>query len=223
MKRSHRGHPTFARRLGRAALRGGLVLLSMLLWVSGVAAQRATERYDPTFRKYSKRFFGPGFDWRLFKAQGITESNLNPNASSWVGAKGIMQLMPSTFLEIQTRNPAWTAIDDLEWNIAAGIYYDRRLWLEWREDSVESEDHRHFMFASYNAGRIPILRAQDIARNRTLDPRAWSSIEMVAPEVRGWRHRETLNYVRRINENVERMDARGRMIRPAVSWDSLAR
>jgi hypothetical protein len=23
---------------------------------------------DGTFRKYSKRYFGPGFDWRLFKA-----------------------------------------------------------------------------------------------------------------------------------------------------------
>jgi len=194
-----------------------LILAALLLLGPRLSAQRPTERYDPTFKKYSKRYFGPGFDWRLFKAQGMTESNLNPNAQSWVGARGIMQLMPSTFLEIQTRHPGWTAIDDLEWNIAAGIYYDRRLWLEWREDSVEAEDHRHFMFASYNAGRIPILRAQDLARGRTLDPRSWASIEIVAPLVRGWRHRETLNYVRRINDNVGRMDARGRVVRPPAS------
>jgi membrane-bound lytic murein transglycosylase F len=168
-------------------------------------AQRATETYDPTFRKYSKRFFGAGFDWRVFKAQGMTESNLDPKAKSWVGAKGIMQLMPSTFMEIQTRNPTFATIDDIEWNIAAGIYYDRRLWLMWREDSVERDDHRHFMFASYNAGRIPILRAQDLARGKTLDPRLWSSIEAVAPQVPGWRHRETLRYVRRINDNLSRL------------------
>jgi membrane-bound lytic murein transglycosylase F len=149
----------------------------------------------------------------VFKAQGITESNLNPHARSWVGARGIMQLMPSTFLEIQSRNPAFATIDDTEWNIAAGIYYDRRLWLQWREDSVDSEDHRHFMFASYNAGRIPILRAQDLARRRTLDPRLWASIETVAPAVRGWRHRETLRYVHRISDNLSRMNHKGRVVR----------
>jgi len=206
-------------------LRGGAVLLVLecLLLARALPAQRATEQYDPTFRKYSKRFFGVAFDWRLFKAQGMTESNLNPNAKSWVGARGIMQLMPSTFLEIQSRNPAFVTIDDIEWNIAAGIYYDRRLWLQWREDSVDSEDHRHFMFASYNAGRIPILKAQDIARGRTLDPRLWSSIERVAPEVRGWRHRETLRYVRRINENVGRMSPRGRIVRSGPGQDSTSR
>jgi membrane-bound lytic murein transglycosylase MltF len=204
-------------------LRRAFATLALLLLLGPrLSAQRPTEHYDPTFKKYCKRFFGPGFDWRLFKAQGMTESNLDPSATSGVGARGIMQLMPSTFFEIQTRHPGWTVIDDLEWNIAAGIYYDRRLWLEWREDSVATEDHRHFMFASYNAGRIPILRAQDIARGRTLNPRAWASIEIVAPEVPGWRHRETLNYVRRINENVGRMDSRGRVVRPSAHADSTA-
>jgi membrane-bound lytic murein transglycosylase MltF len=178
-----------------------------------LAAQRPTERYDPTFKKYTKRFFGVGFDWRLFKAQGMTESNLNPAASSWVGARGIMQLMPSTFLEIQTKNPAWSSIDDVEWNIAAGIFHDRRLWRQWK-DSVDTEDHRYFMFGSYNAGRVPILRAQGAARLRALDPRYWASIELVAPEVRGWRHQETLGYVRRIRDNLARLDDRGRVIRP---------
>lgn len=191
----------------------------LMLLLAGLAsapanAQRPSERYDPTFRKYTKRFFGVGFDWRLFKAQGMTESHLNPAATSWVGAKGIMQLMPSTFMEIQTRNPDWISIDDVEWNIAAGIYHNRRLWRLWA-DSVDTEDHRYFMFGSYNAGRIPILRAQAIARQKLLDPRYWASIEVVAPEVRGWRQTETIAYVRRIRENLERLDARGRVTGPA--------
>lgn len=203
------------RRVASRAPRVGavLLLLNCLLLARALPAQGANDPYDPVFRKYSKRFFGVAFDWRLFKAQGMTESNLNPRAKSWVGARGIMQLMPSTFFEIQTRNPTFATIDDIEWNIAAGIYHDRRLWLRWREDSVESDDHRHFMFASYNAGRIPILKAQDIARERTLNPRLWSSIEFVAPQVRGWRHRETLSYVRRINENLGRMNLKGRIVR----------
>lgn len=180
-----------------------------------LAGQRVTERHDTSFRKYSKRFFGVGFDWRLFKAQGITESDLNPDATSWVGARGIMQLMPSTFLEVQSSNPGWASIDDPEWNIAAGIYYDRRLWRLWL-DSVDVEDHRHFMFASYNAGRIPILRAQGLARRRALDPRYWVSVEIVAPQVRNWRQRETLTYLKRIEENLASMDERGRVVRKQV-------
>ena len=52
--------------------------------------------YDRLFRKYTKHYFGPHFDWRWFKAQGIAESGLRPNAHSSAGAKGIMQILPAT-------------------------------------------------------------------------------------------------------------------------------
>lgn len=191
-------------------------VLLLLLTTSELVAQRHLDRYDDTFRKYSKRFFGVGYDWRLFKAQGLTESNLDPAATSWAGARGIMQLMPSTFLAIQSRNPQFLAIDDDEWNIAAGVYHDRELWRMWRDDSVDAADHHRFMFGSYNAGRVTILRAQGVARARALDPRIWTSIEQVAPSVRRWRQAETLGYVRKILANMERMDARGRVVRPLV-------
>ena len=48
----------------------------------GVAGRRLAERnagrYDDTFKRYSKRYFGAGFDWRYFKAQGMAESGLDP-------------------------------------------------------------------------------------------------------------------------------------------------
>ena len=188
----------------------GLALIGMV--AGPLQAQRHYDRYDAVFRKYSKRFFGVGFDWRLFKAQGLTESNLDPRATSWVGARGIMQLMPSTFLDVQSKNAEFTAIDDDEWNIAAGIFHDRQLWRLWR-DSVEDSHQHAFMFASYNAGRVPILRAQGVARRRELDPRLWDNIAVVAPAVPRWRYRETLTYVQRINESVARMDPRGRVVR----------
>src|SRR6188472_2058004 len=91
-----------------------------------------TDRYDDTFRKYSKRYFGPLFDWRLFKAQAMAESNLQMTARSWAGARGIMQLMPTTFHEIRSKNPEISGRwDRPEWNIAAGIAYSRRLWDAW--------------------------------------------------------------------------------------------
>ena len=63
------------------------------------------DEYDEYFRKYSKRYFGPHFDWRWFKAQAIAESGLKHDAKSWVGAVGVMQIMPATFEEIRRANP----------------------------------------------------------------------------------------------------------------------
>lgn len=162
----------------------------------------AVDRYDDTFRKYSKRFFGIGFEWRIFKAQAMAESNLNPRARSRVGARGLMQLMPSTYRQIQSRNTELKSIDDPEWNIAAGIEYDRYLWQLWNDHETDL-DRRRFMFGSYNAGRATILRAQNTARRDRLDHRVWQSIEAVAPRVANWRHGETLSYVRKIDGNVD--------------------
>jgi soluble lytic murein transglycosylase-like protein len=174
---------------------------------------RGAARYDDAFRKYSKRYFGIGFDWRLFKAQGIAESGLDSTATSRVGARGVMQLMPTTFREIASHNPDLRRIDDPEWNIAAAIYYDRSLWRQWESDSVTS-DRREFMLASYNAGRGTLRNAQEEAAAERLDPRAWPSIETVAPRVRRWRHEETLAYVRRITATLLRLDERGRVRAP---------
>ncbi|MBC7896191.1 MAG: transglycosylase SLT domain-containing protein [Cytophagaceae bacterium] len=167
--------------------------------------QRKPADYDDTFRKYSKRFFGPAYDWKLFKAQGMTESNLDMAARSRVGARGVMQLMPSTFSSIQSENDELKWIDDPHMNIAAGIQYDRKLWLLWEADSIT--DHRtEFMFGSYNAGRRTLLRAQGLARRSKLDPRTWPSIRTVAPQVPRWRHKETLDYVERIRAAREGME-----------------
>src|SRR5215813_61653 len=114
------------------------------------AAQRISQRFDPSFKKYSKRYFGSAFAWRYFKAQGFAESGLKPDATSWVGARGVMQLMPSTYQQIASHRPEFGAIDQPDWNIAAGILHDRDLWQLW--GSIPEAERYHFMFASYNAG-----------------------------------------------------------------------
>jgi soluble lytic murein transglycosylase-like protein len=182
----------------------------------------AADRYDDTFRKASKRSFGPGFDWRLFKAQGMAESNLDPAARSRVGARGLMQLMPSTYREVASDNVDLTMIDSPELNIEAGIAYDRVLWQRWARDSV-GDDRHLFMFASYNAGRGTLLSAQRRARAQRLDPRRWRNIETIAAGVPRWRHGETLEYVRRISANLERLDDRGRVVAGTATARGLRR
>src|SRR5947208_5162474 len=175
-----------------------------LEWVAGARnAKKISERYDPTFRKYTKRYFGPAFDWKYFKAQGFAESGLNANAQSWVGARGVMQLMPSTYHDIASHRPEFGTIDQPEWNIAAGIMHDRYLWTLYQKDISDDERH-HFMFASYNAGEGTINRAISMARGKG-DPPVWSSVELIAPTVGRWRYTETLGYVRRIDSAYARM------------------
>jgi membrane-bound lytic murein transglycosylase F len=180
------------------------------------------DRYDDTFRKAAKRSFGPAFDWRVFKAQGMAESNLDPLARSRVGARGLMQLMPSTYREIASENADFAMINNPELNIEAGIAYDRRLWLRWENDSV-ADDRRQFMFASYNAGRATLLAAQRRARERRLDPRRWRNIEKIAASVPRWRHLQTLDYVRKIDVNVARLDDRGRITKAGTTARGLKR
>ncbi len=176
-----------------------LAIVFLFLFVVSIPAQKKFNEYDDTFKKYSKRYFGPGYDWKLFKAQSIAESSLSPEAISPVGARGLMQLMPSTFADIQSANPEFENIDDPVWNIAAGIYYDRQIYKAWKEIEVDDEKFQ-FTFGSYNAGRGTILKAQGKAKEKSLDHTSWKNITVVAPEVPKWRHKETLGYVEKIKQ-----------------------
>jgi len=196
---------------GRWAARvAASVLLVIACASAAIAAPGSTDRYDNSFRKYSKRFFGPGFDWRMFKAQAMAESSLDPKAKSGVGARGVMQLLPSTYADVRSSNPGLGAIDDPDCNIAAGIFQDRQLWNFWTDSSDEQHRDR-FTFGSYNAGYVTVKRAQKLAHDRSLDERLWPSIEAVAPSVPKWRYLETFNYLTRIRTYLALMDANGRV------------
>lgn len=169
--------------------------------------ERSTERYDPMFQKYTKRYFGVGGDWRRFKAQAMAESELNPNAKSWVGARGLMQLMPSTYKAIATRRPDLKEINDPESNIAAGIMHNRYLWRLWEKEVPEAQ-RWNFMYASYNAGEGTIGRVHRMALESKLDHDDWRTLEQLAPGVQRWRYRETLGYVKKIDKNYAALEAR---------------
>jgi len=167
-----------------------------------VTSHKWTNKYDQYFRKYTKRFFAAGFDWKWFKAQAIAESNLREDAKSWVNAKGLMQIMPKTFHEIKKKNPSFVDINEPRWNIAAGIYYDHKLFRKWKAKRP-FDDKMNFTFASYNAGFRNIVKAQNVCRKHGLNENLWPNIRRIAPRVRGWRHEETVSYVEKINIMME--------------------
>lgn len=181
--------------------RSGVAIV--LLVVCGVAAAPLqakapfARKYDLYFRKYSKRYFGPFFDWYLFKAQAVTESGLDVGAKSRSGARGIMQLLPSTWKEIQSENPEVKSINDPRWNIAAGIYYVRTHWRAWNR-ITDVKDRLAFTLGSYNAGRGRIHQARQVAIKNGLSPDKWESLVEIATNVPPWRYRETIRYISKI-------------------------
>jgi len=151
-----------------------------------------TNQYDGMFRKYTKHYFGPHFDWHWFKAQAIAESALNPKAKSPMGAVGIMQILPSTYKDIRKQTPFIASIEEPRWNIAAGIFYDRQLYRKWkRKRSIHTQDRLAFTFGSYNAGYGGVLRAYKRANKKHAEIKQWDQVAPFAPK-------ETRHYVKRI-------------------------
>lgn len=183
------------------------MMTSCLFLMSTMASARLVEEskwksdYDHHFKKYTKRYFGPYFDWRWFKAQGIAESNLNSRAKSSVGALGIMQIMPATFAEIKKKNPLFVALSEPKWNIAAGIYYDRQLYRKWREP-LPSAERLFLAFSSYNAGYGRVLQAVKRAKKKNY---TWVEVKRHLPG-------ETKGYVSRIAELMN-TEKRNRQVR----------
>ena len=85
-------------------------------------------------------------DPKLVKSVMLVESGFNPNAVSKKGARGLMQLMPETAVEVGVRD-----IHDPAQNIAGGVRYLSQLLLNYRGDLAKS-------LAAYNAGAAAVDR-----------------------------------------------------------------
>ena len=108
-----------------------------------------TNKYDSFFISFGTLYDIP---WKLAKAQGIVESNLNPNAQSSAGACGIMQIMPPTFENIKRKLKHLQSIWIPEDNIEARIYYDAVLRKVFSEYTENSKEEFALMLIGYNWG-----------------------------------------------------------------------
>jgi membrane-bound lytic murein transglycosylase MltF len=149
---------------------------------------------DYWFHQYSRRSFELRvYDWRWFKAQGIVESNLKPDAVSPAGAQGIMQIMPGTWADLEDELGIIASPFNPQVNILFGIRYMKKMVKFWKAPRTEQE-RLELAQASYNAGAGNILRAQAICQNKS----TWNDISPCLVQVTGRHYFETLNYVHRI-------------------------
>ncbi len=144
---------------------------------------RRLSRYDRLFKKYTRKYFGENADWRWFKVQAFVESGMNPTAVSRAGAVGLMQILPASFRQIQKMNRMFRgkSLRDPEWNIAAGIYYNRYLLRQWMR-RAEPAHRLQLMFLSYNAGINHVARKID--RESPLQPELQRSFRRLPKETR---------------------------------------
>ncbi len=115
-------------------------------------------QYDRAIKRAALIYL-PYTDWRLYKAQLIQESGLNPKAVSHAGAKGLAQFMPYTWPEYQKAFNTDASPFHAGHAIRAGAWYMARMRRIWKSPRPES-DRFSFMATSYNWGAGNVIKAQ---------------------------------------------------------------
>lgn len=121
--------------------------------------------YDALFKKYSKEI---GWDWRLLASLAYTESNFDTTAVSWAGARGLMQLMPSTARAMGLPDGKE---QNAEESIKAAVKYIGMTAQSFSE--LPKEEQVNFVLASYNSGIGHVQDAMALAEKYGKDPHVW--------------------------------------------------
>lgn len=121
--------------------------------------------YDALFKKYAKEI---GWDWRLLASLAYTESNFDTTAVSWAGARGLMQLMPSTARAMGLPDGKE---QNAEESIKAAVKYIGMTAQSFSE--LPKEEQVNFVLASYNSGIGHVQDAMALAEKYGKDPHVW--------------------------------------------------
>jgi membrane-bound lytic murein transglycosylase F len=121
--------------------------------------------YDDLIRQESENF---SWDWRLIASIIYQESRFIPDAESWAGALGLMQLMPETAVRFGVDR-----ITSPRENIRGGMQL-----LKWLDERMslrieDPEERLKFVLASYNVGIGHVLDGMILAEKYGKDPKIW--------------------------------------------------
>ena len=163
--------------------------------------------YDDIIRQVAEEHH---WDWRLIASIIYSESRFNPEAGSWAGAYGLMQLMPNTAEAFGIEN-----YELPKQNITGGVMFLDWLNNQLKESLPDSTERINFVLAAYNIGLGHVDDARRLAEKYGKDPDIWKnnveefllkkSIEKYYRDsVVQWgycRGQEAINYVSQVNEN----------------------
>lgn len=126
-------------------------------------------RYDQLFKTYARTC---NWDWRLIAAQCYQESTFDPNAQSWAGARGLMQIMPGTADHLGLPREKLT---DPEANIEAATRYIKEL--EGQLAFIHNRyERQNFVLAAYNGGLNHLRDAMRLAERDGRNAQSWSDV-----------------------------------------------
>jgi membrane-bound lytic murein transglycosylase F len=123
--------------------------------------------YDNQFKKCATDL---GWDWRLLASLSFQESKFDPYVKSWVGAIGLMQVMPETGERFGATN-LW----DPHQNILAGVRFLKYLNDYWKGSVQDSTERVKFVLASYNVGVSHVIDAQRLSRKYGRKINVWDN------------------------------------------------
>ncbi len=124
--------------------------------------------YDELLKRYATEL---NWDWRLLAAQTFQESRFKPDARSWAGATGLLQLMPATAREYGVQNPL-----NPEENIQGAVRFLKWLQKFWLEEIPDEGERLKFILASYNTGAGHVQDAQRLTEKYGGDPSVWADV-----------------------------------------------
>lgn len=124
--------------------------------------------YDDLLKRYGAEL---NWDWRMLASQAFQESRFKPEARSWAGAVGLLQLMPATAQQYGVRN----ALDPEE-NLQGAVKFLK--WLEhyWHERIPDEGERLKFILASYNCGAGHVDDAQRLTEKYGGNPLSWEDV-----------------------------------------------
>jgi membrane-bound lytic murein transglycosylase F len=124
--------------------------------------------FDHLFKKYAKEL---GWDWKVIASLAYNESNFDTTAVSWVGAKGLMQLMPRT---AKAMGIPEGKEQNAEESVKAATKYLNQLARSFSK-VTDPEEKMKFVLASYNAGIGHVLDAMALAEKYGKDKYTWDN------------------------------------------------
>lgn len=122
--------------------------------------------YDALLKKHSNLI---DWDWRLLASLVYQESKFDPQAESWAGAYGLMQLMPPTAERFGVSKKSSASVQ-----IKGGTKFIKWLDRQLRDSISEKNERIKFILAAYNAGLGHVWDARRLAKANGKNPNKWT-------------------------------------------------
>jgi len=121
--------------------------------------------FDPLIKDAAEK---AGLDWRFLAAIIYRESRFDPQAESWAGAYGLMQVMPESADLFRINE-----YEDPEDNLRVGTRLLNWLNKNLEPDVPDSTERVKFVLAAYNVGLGHVKDAQRLAEKYDKNPEIW--------------------------------------------------